>query len=276
MASLLALTFTWDPTIRGYLVVGVAVAVLCGSIYLLLATNLGNRLGFLVALSGLFGWMVLMGSVWWVYGIGYVGPDASWEVKEVVESQSATDTSAAVNADARDLTEGWESVAEDNPSRGELQAAADEALTGEEKITEVFTASSDYKAVAVYERGGKDPDALVSRLPLRHPPHYAVVQVQPVVPVSVLASPDDPCPAGNECYVLGETPPKAQADTSAPVFTVVLERDLGAKRLPAALLTVASLLVFGLCVYLLHERDKQAMANREIDQLVGAGGEADT
>ena len=51
----------------------IAVGVLCGSVYLLLATNLGARLGFLVALAASFGWLVLMGTVWWIYGIGLQG-----------------------------------------------------------------------------------------------------------------------------------------------------------------------------------------------------------
>ena len=60
----------WDPTIRGVLVVVTAVVVLSGSVYLLLATNTGARLGFLIAAAGLFGWMTIMGVVWWLYGIG--------------------------------------------------------------------------------------------------------------------------------------------------------------------------------------------------------------
>ena len=44
---------TWSPFIRGILVVLIGVGVLCGSVYLLLATNLGARLGFLVAMAGL-------------------------------------------------------------------------------------------------------------------------------------------------------------------------------------------------------------------------------
>ena len=45
---------SWDPEIRGILIVAVGAAVLMGSVYLLLATNLGNRLGFMVALAGFF------------------------------------------------------------------------------------------------------------------------------------------------------------------------------------------------------------------------------
>ena len=75
----------WDPQIRGFLAVGVGVVVLMGSVYLLLGTNLGSRLGFLVAMSAIFGWCTIMGLTWWVYGtIGMLGETPKWEVSEVV------------------------------------------------------------------------------------------------------------------------------------------------------------------------------------------------
>jgi len=84
----------WDPQIRGFLAVLVGVVVLLGSVYLLLGTNLGARLGFLVALTGLFGWCTIMGLTWWVYGtIGMLGEAPSWEVKEVVYTSGSTDDS---------------------------------------------------------------------------------------------------------------------------------------------------------------------------------------
>ncbi len=61
------------------LIVIISVVTFCGSVYLLLATNLGARLGFLVALTGLAGWMALMGIIWMIYGIGLKGPEPSWE-----------------------------------------------------------------------------------------------------------------------------------------------------------------------------------------------------
>ena len=45
----------WDPQIRGFLALGVGVVVLIGSVYLLLATNVGARLGFLIAADRLLG-----------------------------------------------------------------------------------------------------------------------------------------------------------------------------------------------------------------------------
>lgn len=75
----------WDPNIRGVLAVLVGVVVLCGSVYLILGTNLGSRLGFLVALTGLFGWMVILTLIWWLTppAIGPRGSSPSWKPVEV-------------------------------------------------------------------------------------------------------------------------------------------------------------------------------------------------
>ncbi|MCU0273331.1 MAG: hypothetical protein MUE34_08865 [Acidimicrobiales bacterium] len=73
----------WDPEIRGILTVLTGVVVLCGSIWLIISTNTGWRLGTLISLAGLFGWMMVMGAVWWIYGIGWRGPDPSWTIKDI-------------------------------------------------------------------------------------------------------------------------------------------------------------------------------------------------
>ncbi len=75
----------WDPEIRGFLAVLTGVVVLMGSVWLLLATNSGTRLGTLIALAGFFGWMTIMAAIWWVYGIGYRGDAPTWEQVEIVE-----------------------------------------------------------------------------------------------------------------------------------------------------------------------------------------------
>ena len=46
----------WDPEIRGLLTVVLAMAVLAGSVWLLLVTNTGTRLGSLIALAWIL-WM---------------------------------------------------------------------------------------------------------------------------------------------------------------------------------------------------------------------------
>ena len=53
----------WDPTIVGILAPVAGVFLFCGSVYLLLSTNLGARLGFLVAAAALTGFMVLLSTL---------------------------------------------------------------------------------------------------------------------------------------------------------------------------------------------------------------------
>lgn len=81
MTFLAAITF--DPAIRGVLVVMVGVVVLLGSVYLLLATNIGTRAGFLIAMAALTGWLFSLGLFWTMYGIGMVGRAPTWTEKEI-------------------------------------------------------------------------------------------------------------------------------------------------------------------------------------------------
>lgn len=77
MFSILAVS--WEPQLRGYVIVAIAIGVLIGGTYLVVGTNLGARLGFLVVLAGLFGWMATMGAIWWTYGIGLKGREPTWQ-----------------------------------------------------------------------------------------------------------------------------------------------------------------------------------------------------
>jgi hypothetical protein len=84
---------SWDPEIRGALTVVVGSAVLMGSIWLIMATNMGNRLGTLNALAGFFGWILIMGLVWWIYGGNVLkGDDPSWVPRETVFGDLAVST----------------------------------------------------------------------------------------------------------------------------------------------------------------------------------------
>ena len=77
----------WNPTILGVLVVLSAIGLFCGSVYLLLATNLGARLGFLVASASLFGFLVLLSILWMTTFTPLESPkgrDTSWKIKEIV------------------------------------------------------------------------------------------------------------------------------------------------------------------------------------------------
>ena len=80
----------FNTGIRGILVVALAIAILPGSVYLLLATNLGARLGLLVALAAVFGWCSILTMTWWITSPanGPRGRNASWKPVEVYVSGS--------------------------------------------------------------------------------------------------------------------------------------------------------------------------------------------
>ena len=73
----------WDPEIRGFMAVFAGVITLMGSVWLLLVLNNGTRLGSLITLTGLFGWVAIMATVWWIYGIGWAGDSPTWQLQEI-------------------------------------------------------------------------------------------------------------------------------------------------------------------------------------------------
>src|SRR5689334_14235505 len=91
----------WNPTILGVLVTLAAIGLFCGSVYLLLSTNLGGRLGFLVAAASLTGFMVLLSTLWWASGNSGIDPphgrSPSWKVIEVVNDPQESKVVAVHN-----------------------------------------------------------------------------------------------------------------------------------------------------------------------------------
>ena len=225
---------TWEPQIHAIVVVLLALVILPGSVYLVLATDLGARIGFLVAAAGFFGWMSVMAFVWTVYGIGPRGTDPSWKVKEVVVGDASRAATAALNT----FPSGWKKLPPGDPEVSDAQATVDAELTGTRKI---FSDSSKYLTVSGYEKGGQKYEFF------RHRPHYAVIQVQGAVAQQAKA---------------GGAPPKPEADATKPVVTILLIRDLGSLRLPSAVISFASFIIFAVTIYVLHRRDKVAMAAR--------------
>jgi hypothetical protein len=267
------LAIGWEPEIRGLLMTLIMVVVLCGSVYLILGTNLGARLGFIVALTGLAGWMALMGAVWWIYGIGLRGPEPSWKEipgrtviqdadalvqagvlsvpPDVPEGATPAESSEAVAAAL--LSEDWVVIAESEPAFGQAAAAAGVFL----EDTGAFEAG-DFQVTAVYEVGGdrypKINDSL-DFIAFFHEPKFSVVEVAPLVPVRT-----EPGRA--------PTPPTIDEEQSRQYVYMV--RDLGARRQPAAVITIGSTIVFLALCWMLHRRDRIVAENRKA-QLVAAG-----
>jgi hypothetical protein len=259
----------WEFELRGILTVLIGVAVWMGSIYLILGTNLGARLGFLVTVTGLMGWMALMGAVWWMYGIGLKGDDPSWvEVpgRTVIQDVGLLHTAGVVDeplgVDAKDnpaeaaaavedelLDEGWKRVDQSAPEYGQAQSAAETFL-----VEEGAFAVGQYAVTAIYEVNPPAESAypkLFGRdeldfIAFWHKPYYTLVEVAPYEPVRIEA---------------GRAPVEPEIDPASPRQYVYMIRDLGSLRQPAAYICIGSTLTFlGLC-WVLHRRDRFVAEN---------------
>jgi hypothetical protein len=255
---------TWDPQIRGALIVLTAILILPGSVYLLLMTNTGSRLGFLLAVAGLSGWIAVMGIVWMVFGIGLKGREPTWKPKELI---TGTLVNRATVPAMSGFPDKWKVLQPGNATRSDASAAADRVLaagsskpapgheakppSAEElaRFQSPFKQPTDYIVVAAYERGGDNSLFEIGRhkFYFRHSPHYVVVQVRPVTVQT--AAP-------------GAPPPLPQPDPTKPVTTLVMVRDLGNVRLPPFLVALAAMAVFIVTCSVLHERDKEIMRLR--------------
>ena len=93
LSALGAISF--DNEIRGLLTVLLGSAILMGSVWLIISTNTGFRLGSLIAISAIFGWTVMMAFLWSLYGIGLQGARPTWEVQAIhIGNPSITDNEA--------------------------------------------------------------------------------------------------------------------------------------------------------------------------------------
>jgi hypothetical protein len=240
----------WDPQIRGFLILLLAIVLLPGSVYLLLATNVGSRLAFLVAVAGLSGWLMLLGIMWTVTpsATGPKGRDPAWRVKGVVTGSLSAAAQEPLNAR---FPAGWEQLGEGDAQAAEVATAAGEFFGSDAGASFGYEASSDYIVGKAYNRGGEreGPFGVLNFRPFNvfHEPHYAALVVRPAV--EQVAQP-------------GQAPPIPRIDTSRPGQTVLLERDLGTRRLPVFFVALGSGIVFAVSLLALHRRDKAAMTAR--------------
>ena len=260
--SLLAIG--WEPELRGILTVIIGVVVLCGSVYMIMATNMGSRLGFLVALTALFGWLMLMGTVWWIYGIGLQGRQAEWEpvpgatvlqTSEALVAGGALEQLPEIPDDSTfpeeaDLVatqfvdEEWVVLDPSSPAFGQAQASASVFLEEEGAF-----AAGEYVITDVYDFGGErwpKVNDTIDFLAFRHDPHYVVAQASALGQVRT-----EP----------GRAPSSPQIDEERQVQYVYMIRDLGSRRQPAVVLTFGGGAIFFSLCYLLNRRERVLREN---------------
>lgn len=244
----------WYPTILGILVTIFAIGLFCGSVYLLLGTNLGARLGFLVAFTALMGFMVILTSLWVTTASPLntlKGRIPSWKPQQIV-----TDLDKAKDADVRDIVKNGREVGTVEASN--VKAAVDETLVkpqaqgaepAEPSKFGTFDTVTEYKVDKTYEIGGSKPNPL--DFELTHKPLLAAVEF---------------CPVLDQEVVFGTPPPEPKCDPDQPKKFLILERDLGSLRIPPIVAWISSVLLFGLGLLGLHwrERDQQLLASESL------------
>ncbi len=268
MSSVL-LAINWEPELRGALTVLIGIAVWMGSIYLILGTNMGARLGFIVTLTGLAGWMALMGGIWWMYGIGLKGDVPTWtqvEGRTVVQdigllhqagvldepiafTKDDNSLEAAAALDAELAKEGWSKVDSSAPEFGQAQSSAAVFLEEEGAL-----ATGEYAVTAVYEIDPPDesaypklgPNGEFDMFAFFHKPYYTLVEVAPYAPLRTEA---------------GRAPTTPEIDTTQQRQYVYMVRDLGSLREPAAYICIGSTITFLALCFLLHRRDRFVAEN---------------
>lgn len=267
------LAIGWEPELRGLLTVIIAVVILMGSIYLIMMTNMGSRLAFLVVLAGLAGWMMLMGLTWWIYGIGLRGPDPTWQpvpgatvlqdtealrsggvlevLPEIPVGATPAQEAEIVSAELQD--EGFIVLDPASPAFGQASAEASVLLeesgafaAGEYTIVDIFDIGGDrYPRIEAGAIPGLSNDSL-DFLAFFHEPHYVLVEAAPNVQVRTEE---------------GRAPVSPTIDESQPRQYVYMVRDLGARRQPAVVLTLGGGAIFFALCYLLHRRDRHLAEN---------------
>ncbi|MDJ0768523.1 MAG: hypothetical protein QNJ12_06995 [Ilumatobacter sp.] len=276
--STVLLAINWEPELRGWLTVIIGVGVLMGSVYLILGTNVGARLGFLITLTGLAGWMALMGGIWWMYGIGLKGDDASWtqvegrtviqEVDKLFQAgvlddpigfTAVDDSVEAAQAVAAQLErQGWSEVEQSAPEFGQAEASAGVFLEEEGAFS-----PGEFQVTAVYEVDPPDesaypklgPNGEFDQIAFFHKPYYTLVEVAPFVPLR-----EEP----------GRAPTAPEIDTSQQRQYVYMIRDLGSLREPAAYITIGSTIMFLALCWFLHRRDRFVAENLSRKALAAA------
>lgn len=246
----------WYPTILGVLVVVAGVLLFVGSIYLILGTNMGARLGFLVTFTSLMGFMVVLTSLWITTASPLNtlrGAVPKWEIKEVVPSLDESTL-----AEVQNIQEDGTKV--DAVESANVKAAVDEGLvtkvsnaveefTPEDNKFAIFGAVTEYKVLSTYEIGGSNPSWLDFQF--THTPRFAAVQF---------------CATDQTPIIFGTVPPAPECAPNGSLEAenngfVVLEYNLGDVRLPPIIAFASSVLLFALGLLMLHwhEKDRKTL-----------------
>jgi len=287
--GMLAEVFTWDPFIRGILITLLFVVLLPGSVLLVLSTDVGGRLGFLIMAAAMTGMLSMLALLWMpLSSTADIGRPNSWKPLQVITGNYTSQViiKAASTLPVNNLAAGtkpilqplskakhwfwplqscnddsWHkidpSLINDPESESDTVLANTAGVVFPPQLTSPFSATTDYVYIDGYRRG-YNAGCLFSinkhkvYLPFFRAPDIVVLRVLPALPT----------------LTLGGAPVAAQADTTKPYTYVIMERNLGSVRQPQAMLAISMGICFLVICYVLHTREKEKDAAEE----EGSGG----
>lgn len=239
---------SWYPTILGVLVVLSALVLFVGSVWLLLGTNLGARLGFLITFTSLMGFMMVLSVLWLTTASPLESPKgrvAAWSVVENV-----TDLSKAKTEAVRGINDEHHKASTTDASN--VAAAVDAALITKKSTPTItytpddnrfakFDAINNFMVLQTWTVGGSRPQFWKGEL--NHATKYAVVEYCQTADVE-------------QTFGLPPLPPECASGADAVRGFVVVKYDYGTLRLPPFFVLVICTILFGLGLLLLHWREK--------------------
>lgn len=237
------------PLTVGWLVVLSGIGMFFGSTYLLLATNVGSRLGFLIVGAVMAAFLVVLSGLWITTATPlnvFKGRVEEWKPISINDTAKSSNTK-----EVQDIMEKGEKLT--GTDFANVKAAADTLLApaaeGVEK-PESIAAQIPSKAVIVtdiYSIGGSNPNPL--HMEFTHKAHYAVAIFCPLDEVKAETA------FRNTCE------PAEAGTTNTKVL--ILEKDLGTLRQPPVFLFIGSLLTLIIFLLALHWREKDKKSKEE-------------
>jgi hypothetical protein len=238
----------WYPTILGILVVVSAIVLFMGSVYVLLGTNVGARLGFLITFTSLMGFLMILSVLWLTTASPLESPKgrvSSWKVVENVSDLAKAKTTTVHGVNTKENRAS-------STDASNVNAAVDAALITKKSTPTVTYTPNDnrfakfdditqFQVLQTWTVGGSNPHFWKGEF--NHSTKYAVVEYCKNATVE-------------QTFGLPPLPPECATGADAQKGYLVVQFDYGTLRLPPFIVLIITGILFGLGLLMLHWREK--------------------
>lgn len=263
----------WDPTILGFLTVVAGVVLFCGSTYLLLATNVGARLGFQIAIAALSGIMVLLSLLWLTTATPLTSPKGRTPLWNTIpcpdDNKTCGEVASLSEAPIKkiaDLANGKTKPITVDQYQS-LRSAVDAALVTKKVVGEGEAPEQPYArfdvSAKVLTLAPVDAAGLPNKNGTETLKEYIIGGDAPYLvklnPKYAAVEFCEKAPQASDTN-LNVKPTTPGCDPTKPHKWLLLEYDYGSIRLPNVFYLLGSGSIFAIALYSLHSREKAQRA----------------